>query len=368
MTKTKLITGRYALDECIRELRKSNWIAVDTEFLREKTYYPLLCLIQIRSASAGFCIDVLAIDDLTPLQEIFADKNIVKILHACGQDLEALAQRIDQPICNLYDTQIAAAFCGYGRQVSYAALVESVCQVQLEKSYTRTDWSARPLSAAQLQYAIDDVNYINPLQQTLDSQLSKLGRQAWHRDECEKILATDCQIDPKDAWQHLKGGAKIPPHYQHSAKALSIWREHQSQKRNRPREWVLSTRALIEICLRHPANLTQLSALESVHHGLVKFSGTALLAILKSNSAISDVALEPIWGNGVSLNKEQRGQVKTLIQKLKRVAEEARISSSLLANRKDIETLIVGETNIPLLKGWRYEFFGKQILSEFDSE
>ncbi len=367
MIKSKLIADRHALDECIGIAGQSQWIAVDTEFLREKTYYPLLCLIQLRTESAGFCIDVLAIEDITPLQQLFSDNHIIKILHACRQDLEALAQRLEQPLCNLYDTQIAAALCGYGGQVSYAALVESLCRVKLEKSHTRTDWSARPLSSAQLQYAIDDVNYLEQLRRSLDSRLSALARQAWHRDECEKTLqAEDYLIDPEEAWQRLKGGTKIPIQYQRSAKALSIWREHKAQQRNRPREWILSSRALTEICMRQPLNLAELAAIESVHASVVKFSGAAILAVLEANSVATDAVMdEPIWQNYVALNKQQREQVKAIMNKLKSVAEAASISESILANRNDIEALIAGTTNIPLLVGWRYEFFGKALLAEF---
>ncbi len=370
MAKMKLISDRQALNECVRAAKKSKWIGVDTEFLREKTYYPLLCLIQMRTESESFCIDVLAIEDLIPLQEVLADKNSIKIIHACRQDLEALAQRLDDPICNLYDTQIAAAFCGYGEQVSYAALVESICRVRLEKSHTRTDWSARPLSPAQLQYAVDDVNYLDRMQESLDRRLAELGRQAWHHDECEKVLKSrDYRINPKDAWKRLKGAAKIPIRHQPSAKALSIWRERKAQQRNRPREWILSTRALTEICIRQPASLVLLSGIESVNAGVVRNSGAAILNVLKSNApksnACANDGASPIWENYAALDKQQKKRVKAIMNELKSVAEQANISESMLANRNDIEALIAGKTNIPLLEGWRYEFIGKRILAEF---
>ena len=362
MIKSKLITDCRALDDCIRSIKQSSWVAVDTEFLRETTYYPLLCLIQIRTESVGICIDALAIDDLSPLQAIFADKNITKILHASRQDLEALDQRMDTPICNLYDTQIAAALCGYGGQISYAGLVESICQVRLDKSHTRTDWAARPLSSAQLQYAIDDVNYLYRLQQALANQLSEFGRCAWHREECENTLKLEnYRIDPQDVWQRLKGGAKIPIKYQHSAKALSIWREQKAQQRNRPREWILSTRALTEICKCQPSNLAQLAELKMVNANVVKFSGNAILNILNTAST----GKTPVWHNYTPSDKAQRKQLSEIINKLKSIAEASHISQSMLANRHDIEAMIVGKVTIPLLEGWRYEFCGKEIVAEF---
>lgn len=364
MTKIKLIADRHALDECISAAKKSKWIGVDTEFLRERTYYPLLCLIQIRTESAGFCIDALAIEDLLPLQEVFADKNIIKIIHACRQDLEAFDQRLDESICNLYDTQIAAAFCGHGEQISYGALVELICQVKLAKSHTRTDWSARPLSSAQLEYAIDDVNYLAPLQEFLNRQLSQFGRESWHQDECERVLKLkNYQIDPDNAWQRLKGGAKIPIRYQQSAKALSTWRERKAQQKNRPREWILSSRALTEIATHQPTSLETLARIESVSTHIVKNSGSTILRILEENAGMDNV--NPIWSNEAPFDKQQRKQVKAIMNKLKSVAEPANISESILANRNDVQAFVAGKTNILLFEGWRYEFIGQQILAEF---
>ncbi len=309
MTKIELITDQRALVQRINAAKKSKWIAVDTEFLREKTYYPLLCLVQCKTESGEYCIDVLAIDDLSPLQDVFSDLDIIKIFHSCRQDLEALDQRLDESICNLNDTQIAAAFCGYGGQISYAALVESICHISLAKSHTRADWSARPLSHAQLQYAVDDVSFLNTLREFLETRLSKFGRQDWFRDECERILnLRDYRINPQDAWMRLKGGEKIPARFQQSAKALSIWRESRAQQRDRPREWILSTQALTEIAIQQPANLAALSEIKAVNPGLIGNSGESILQILRSNTSPGDPV--PVWKKFVPLDSEQRKRVR----------------------------------------------------------
>jgi ribonuclease D len=362
MTKIKLITEQDTLDDYIADAKNSEWLAVDTEFLREKTYYPLLCLIQCKTETEEFCIDVLAIEDLSPLQQLLRNQAVTKVIHSCRQDLEALDQRLSGTMMNLYDTQVAAAFCGYGDQVSYGALVESVCGVQLDKSHTRTDWSARPLSTAQLQYAIEDVSYLNDLREYMNVQLLKLGRVDWHREECDRILnLKDYKIDPELAWKRLKGGGKIPVQYQQCAKALSTWREFRAQKSDRPREWILSSQALKDICCQQPSNLSSLSEIKTVYPGVIRKSGEAILKILNTSAGKT----EPVWNKIEPLDSEQRKRVKEIMNRLKSIAEDGEISQSILANRSDIEALVSGKRDIPVLEGWRYKFAGERLLAEF---
>ena len=364
MSKIKLITEQDSLQDYVENAKKSAWLSVDTEFLREKTYYPLLCLIQCKTETEEFCIDVLAIEDLSPLQQLLCDRGVTKVFHSCRQDLEALDQRLNGSVQNLYDTQVAAAFSGYGDQVSYAALVESICSVQLDKSHTRTDWSARPLSTAQLQYAIEDVSYLNDLREVMDIRLSELGRVDWHREECDRVLnLKDYQIDPELAWKRLKGGGKIPAEFQQCAKALSTWRESRAQKSDRPREWILSSQALKDICYRQPSNLSSLSEIKTVYPGVIRKSGEAILEIVNSNTGTGGT--EPVWKNLAPLDSEQRKRVKEIMTRLKNIAEEGKISQSILANRSDIEAMVSGKRDIPVFEGWRYKFAGEKLLAEF---
>ena len=167
----------------------NRYLAIDTEFLRERTFTPELCLIQLCNHQSAVCVDPLAIQDLSPLGEVLENPAVVKIVHSCRQDLEAINTRLNNQVQNLYDTQLAAAFCGYGEQVSYAALVESICAVHLPKSYTRADWSLRPLPEAQIHYALDDVNYLPELYRELQQQLIDSGRSQWHVDECTRVAS-----------------------------------------------------------------------------------------------------------------------------------------------------------------------------------
>ncbi len=363
MTKIKLIDDSNALAQCLEVASAANWVGVDTEFLREKTYYPLLCLIQVHTPFNTFCVDALAIKDLTPLELSF-NGDAVKIIHSCRQDLEALDLRLDKPLRNLYDTQIAAAFCGHGEQVGYAALVESVCNVTLDKTHTRTDWRLRPLSPAQLKYAVDDVNYLNELRLFLNEELTRLGRVAWLEDECERILnLRDYDIKPEDAWKRLKGGSKIPPKHQQCAKQLAIWRETKAQKSDRPREWILPSQSLIDLCFKRPESINALNQIEGLSPGVIRNSGDEFIEIINTHEF--DDNDNPVWSRHEAIDSEQKSQVKAIMKKLKQVAEDANISQSLLANRNDIEALVTGGDEIALLTGWRNDFVGKQIVAEF---
>ena len=212
MSKINLVDTHSELNFRVEQALASRWVGIDTEFLREKTYYPKLCLIQCRTESDEFCIDALAIDDLTPLEQLFGNPAIVKILHSGRQDVEALDQRLNHPLVNVFDTQIAASFCGPDEQVSYASLVESICQVNLAKSHTRADWSRRPLSEDQLQYAIDDVRYLRQIQMSLQDRLTASGKLQWHQSECLRAFGNkDFVIAPEDGLEEIEAGRKITP-------------------------------------------------------------------------------------------------------------------------------------------------------------
>ena len=363
MTKINLIQNESALKGCIDAVSGSGFISLDTEFMREKTYYPLLCLIQSHTPSLEFCVDPLAIENMGSFTQILSDPDILKIMHSCRQDLEAFDQRINQPLNNVFDTQIAAAFCGYGEQVSYAALVESVCGVKLPKSHTRADWSKRPLSQGQLEYAMDDVRYLQRIQAFFSEQLDSLTRTTWFEDECQRIVDLRSYIiDPDEGWKRLKGGVKLPLNIQPCAKGLAIWREHRAQNKNRPREWILSTRALIDICFRQPANIDELSKIESLNKGVADHSGQQLLEILCE--AQEAEGKTPIWGKHIPLDSDQKQLVKMIMKKMQEVAEDHQIGQSLLGNRRDVEDLVSGNHQSPLLQGWRYQLLGQLVEGE----
>ncbi len=363
MLKIKPVDTFGELNVRVDRALACRWVGIDTEFLREKTYYPTLCLVQCRTKVDEFCVDALAIDDLSPLQRLFGNPDIVKILHSGRQDMEALDQRLDHPLVHVFDTQIAAAFCGPDEQASYASLVESICQVTLAKSHTRTDWTRRPLSGDQLQYAMDDVRYLRPLQKFLEDRLITSGKLQWHRSECLRVFGNrDFAMSPEDGWKRLRQGAKLPRRLQHDAKALAVWRENQAQVRNLPREWVLPTQSLLDICSRRPRDRKALAGIDSVSKKTVGRFGNEILRILQNGSGQD--RNRPVWKRHSPLEREQRRRVKDIMEKLRKVAQAENMSPALLANRSDVEALVTGDTDILLLKGWRYDRIGRELQAD----
>ncbi len=365
-----IINTADGLADCMAAAVRVGWMAMDTEFLRERTYSPELCLIQVTNDEASACIDPLAVDDLSPLGELLGNPAVVKIFHSCRQDLEAFDTRTATHAYHLYDTQLAAAFCGYGDQVSYAALVEAVCAVHLPKAHTRTDWSRRPLSDAQLEYAMDDVKYLHPLRLELDRLLAQKGRAQWHRDEC--IQATDpahYRIDADDAWLRLRGVDRLDVAGQACARRLAAWREHKAQHRNLPRGWILPTPVLLQICWRRPDTQAKLAQIEGIGPSTVKRAGEEIIAVVAESKNHTDNAsietMQPIAPLPPILTIAQRRQVKEIMKLLEQRATQEEISRALIANRQEVENFVRGQTDLPLFSGWRAQFLGNEIRTRY---
>jgi ribonuclease D len=253
------ITQRDALGSRLATIAAPSSIGIDTEFLREKTYFAQLCLIQLATVDDACCIDTLSLQvdsdrtALAPLQTLLADARVVKVMHAARQDLEVLWPHVGA-VQNLFDTQLAAALCGAPAQIGYAALVNDLLQVQLPKSETRTDWSRRPLTEAQIRYAIDDVRYLLPACDALRERLTRDGRMAWFEEDSAAAARTSGNFDsrPDDAWLRLKGLNQLDQHRQRLAQALAAWREQRAIRSDRPRGWLLPDAALRDIVMRVP--------------------------------------------------------------------------------------------------------------------
>jgi len=242
VTSPHLIQTPAELAAALAALAGAPWIAIDTEFLRERTYYPQLCLVQIASPDLACVIDALCCTDLAAVEEFLADPGRVKIFHAARQDLEAL-QRVGVAVRNsLFDTQTAATLIGHPDQVSYAWLVERYCEVQLDKSQTRTDWTRRPLTAAQIAYAQDDVRYLGTLYEALRETLLSTGKLEWLWEETAALgSALQSAEDPTEAWRRLRGLAGLAPLAAARGRALAAWRETTAQRLDIPRGWLLRT-------------------------------------------------------------------------------------------------------------------------------
>ena len=244
---SELIDTDAALADLCRALDGSAWIALDTEFLRERTYYARLCLIQIGAPGIVACIDPLALEQLEPLHALLENPHLRKVLHAARQDLEVFNDLRGIVPAPLFDTQIAAAYLGYDDQIGYAALVTAITGVTLDKTHTRTDWSARPLSAAQHRYAEDDVRYLMPVYEALHERLAASGRLAWLAEDCARLTDSGAV---RERSRPRRGdvcgrGAELPAVNQQMLRALAAWREQTAQTRNLPRGWVLRDEVLV---------------------------------------------------------------------------------------------------------------------------
>src|SRR5687767_2084248 len=255
-----MIDNAEALTAFVTRAANATTLALDTEFMREKTYRAELCLLQIADGDDAVCIDPLAIADLNGLRPLLGAPGVVKIMHAARQDLEVLLPAVGlvQPV---FDTQIAAALAGHPSQVGYAELARRLLGVELSKAHTRTDWTRRPLSTEQQEYALDDVRHLPALRVSLLETLAAKGRLAWLEEELAALANADAlRVEPEDAWRKVKGLPALDEQRQRLAQSLAAWRERRASERNRPRGWILDDVALREITLRLPRSLDALTA------------------------------------------------------------------------------------------------------------
>ncbi len=360
----RLITTPDALATCIDVWRQRPWLALDTEFLREDTYHPILCLVQVGDGDTDTCIDTLAFapDALAPLWALFANPAIVKVFHAPSQDLEIFVRLGDTTATPFFDTQIAAAMLGMGDQLGYAALVEKMTGVKLDKSLTRTNWSRRPLTGPELAYAAADVRHLSDIHPTLRDALAAKGRLHWLEEDCARLAEPSRYRNPPDeAWKRLKGLVRLAPAAQPIAIALACWREQVAQERDRPRKWILDDEALYRIAERGPSDIGELAALEVLQPKTLERHGETLAALV--SEAKAQPAPPPLLDE--PLSDSQKALLKRLQERLKGIAEALDLPVSLIAPRADLELLVrVGATaDAAVLGGWRREVAGTALLA-----
>ncbi|HWY26253.1 MAG TPA: ribonuclease D [Nevskia sp.] len=361
-TPPPLLTDPAQLEQACARWREAPWLALDTEFLREDTYYPKLCLVQVGDGRDNVCIDALALGaaGLHPLFDLLKAGGTAKVFHAASQDLEIFVQMEGSTPRPLFDTQIAAALLGYGDQLGYAALVEKLLGVKLDKSLTRTDWSRRPLNAAELAYAAYDVLYLGEIHPRLRQELETRGRLAWLEEDCARLGDPARYRNPPDAaWRRLKGLARLAPPAQRAAAALAAWREQVAQERNRPRKWIIDDDAVYRLAERRPLDLAELEGLRVLPPKTLERHGEALLEVLEQAGDGAPLALED-----APLDEAQKARLKKLLDRLRALGESLGVPPTLLAPRSDVEAVLRLGTaaEVPLLRGWRREAAGEEIL------
>lgn len=348
------IATQTSVEAWTAELAASPVVALDTEFVREKTYYPKLCLIQLATDRAAACVDCLAPLDLEPLfTELFRPER-TWIVHSASQDLEVIWQRAHRMPPHLIDTQVAAALAGFSPQVGLEGLLSRTLDVTLGESYARTDWSRRPLPAEALHYAIDDVRYLLPAWRKLESELAALGRTAWLTEDSKRILAEPPVANPVSVWSRLKGVFTLPFASQCAALTLVRWRETAAQRTDRPRRWLIADEALLEIAARLPATPGDFDGLLPAR--FAARHGEELIAALDTRD---DPELQAIVRSHARQHAPDKTRVKTLQESVRRRAAELGIEPEILATRRDLVALALGAAPTHLKSGWRASALGE---------
>ena len=364
MSATPPVTTATDLSAALARLEPGDFVALDTEFMRESTYFPKLCLIQAATSDACAVLDPLALPDLESLWQFLGSRARIKVLHAARQDLEVLTTATrGQPVPGpIFDTQIAAALLGHPAQIGYGSLVAERLGHTLAKGHTRTDWTRRPLTPEQLQYAEDDVRYLVPLYLDLRDALQAAGRLEWLYEETLEFERLDLhRTEPEAAWRRLKGLDRLQPQQRATAKLLAQWREAAAIKHDKPRGWILADDALREIAERMPSTTQDLEAVRSVPAGVVRRRGEEILALVERGRA--DAVNEAAASTPPRPQPQQIALVTKLMNFARETAQRAKINAELLATRRDVEQLVFARRTEHLLSGWRREIIGEPLLA-----
>jgi len=366
-----IIQNQTELNDFCAALAKGPYLAIDTEFLRDKTYFPKLCLLQM----AGPDVEAKGIDplidglDWEPVRALMANENVLKVFHAARQDLEIfyhLYQVLPTPI---YDTQVAAMVCGFGDQVAYNALVRELTGKELEKNAQFTDWSRRPLSPKQIRYALDDVVYLREVYEKLHARLSKQGREQWVFEEMEILKSPRTYLTPPmEAWKRIKVRSDKPDVLA-VLRALAAWREEQAVSRDVPRSRVLKDETLADIAMYKPRDLDSLLQVRSLQSDLAKGKiGKMVLDIINAtlDSPKDDWPRQP---RKDQFPKSAQGTLEMLKMLLRINCAEEDVAAKLVASSEDLEAIAAEkQPDVAAMHGWRFEVFGKDALDLKDGK
>ena len=360
-----LITDSETLKAFCAGLDGADYITVDTEFIRERTFWPVLCLIQIAGPKDAAVIDALADGiDLAPVYDLLADASLLKVLHAARQDMEIFCRAMDACPAPIFDTQVAAMVCGFGESVGYDTLVSKLAKKSIDKSSRFTDWSLRPLSDKQINYALSDVTHLRTVYEKLQAKLEQNSRMSWVSSEMEAMQSIDFYVvDPQEAYQRVKV-RKPTPRVLAVLREVAAWRENEAQRADVPRNRVLRDEALVEIAHHPPKGAKQLARVRGLSAKMAEgWQGKQILEAVEAAMALDeDACPQPpekiVLPRGI-------GPVADLLKVLlKMCAEQEDVAQRLIATSDDIDHLAAfgDKAKVPALKGWRREMFGNQAL------
>ncbi|GAB6048515.1 ribonuclease D [Methyloparacoccus murrellii] len=352
----QLIEHDDALNQLVERLGPLPAFALDTEFVRERTYYPAFCLLQIATDDLVACVDPLRLRSLEPLRALLMDPRIVKVVHSGRQDMEVLLRYFGQLPRNLCDTQMAAGLAGHAEQCGYASLVERLFGHRLPKTHTRTDWSRRPLSPEQIQYAGEDVAYLLPAYRRLETELSEQGRWDWVRQDSEALLDPGLyDMSPELAWKRVASAQPLTGAALVRFKALATWRERSAQRLDIPRNWILRDETLHELTLSRQGKDAELPRARGIGNAAQQQLLKELRVVLADHPC---PPLEVPLSNWPRPDPAQKALMAKMTGEVRRIAEQLGIAPALLASRRDLEQLLENPASSRLLKGWRHEIVG----------
>lgn len=360
-----LITDSAEISQLCERLAREPYVAIDTEFMRDKTYYSKLCLVQIAGASDVAAIDPLADGiDLTPLYELMANEAVLKVFHAARQDIEIFVHRMGQVPTPVFDTQIAGMVCGFGDAISYDRMVRALTGVRLDKTSRFTDWSHRPLSQNQITYALDDVIHLRPSFEALRKRLDKTGRSSWLDEEMATLTTTETYLtEPSDAWKRLKVRT-TKPKFLAVLQALAAWREREAQERDVPRNRVIRDDALVDVAAQAPATEADLARSRAFNKDSA--GGKTGKAILDAVRTALETPQDdwPRVQEKRELPSGKQPMIDLLKVLLKLNCEDHDVAPKLVANAEDLERIAMDdEADVPALRGWRRQVFGDDALA-----
>jgi ribonuclease D len=361
-----LIADSAQLAEFCERVAQSDFITVDTEFMRERTYWPQLCLVQVAGASEVAAIDPLAEGiDLSPLLRLLYDERLLKVFHAARQDIEIffhMTGRIPSP---LFDTQVAAMVCGYGDSVSYETLAAQLAGARIDKSVRFTDWSARPLTERQISYALADVTHLRKVYSALAKRLMTSGRAGWLQEEMATLMEPSTyRLEPEEAWRRLKPRAGSKPRLLAVLREVAAWREREAQRRDIPRNRVIRDETVMDIAAHAPSTVEEIARLRGLSKGLAegRMGQEILVAIAKGVATPENEA--PHLPPPVELPGGLGPVVELLKVLLKMKCERQQVAQKLVASSSELERIAADDNaDVPALHGWRREVFGNDALA-----
>ncbi|MGB0387004.1 MAG: ribonuclease D [Ardenticatenaceae bacterium] len=368
------ITTQQQLQALVKQLRGTPLLAVDTEFIRENSYYPKLEIIQIATPEVEAIIDFRAVRRLTSFSQILNDPATVKVFHAGGQDLEIflnLTQSVPKP---LFDTQVAAAMVGLGAQVGYARLVEELLHISVDKSQTMTNWSRRPLSDSQIEYALEDVRHLLPIYKILQTKLAKMGRIDWLQEEWEAMSDPDSyrRVHPREAYRRVKGMNHLKPYQLVVLRELGEWREREAIARNRVAGRIVPDYVLLQIARRQPTSRKGLSEIRGLYPRQIERHGQVMLAVIKQAQQLPRQEWPLLARRAKSLTPEEDSLVALMQSWLRARAKQVDIAPHYLSTTAQLKNLVIASPServrLPVLRGWRRKLVGDDLLAIIEGD